>query len=146
MLFLKVYFLSVFDNPPLILKFSPSVLPSRFPPKNGVVLLLYVNRCIMCPWRLKSYNWVWNFCGNTTLHKCAAFCCFLSPVKICALDESIYVSVSVLVGALCSDLFCLTFVGERGREWGKHVGSVTEESQVRGCYNIAFNYTNQETV
>ena len=27
------------------------------------------------------------------------------------------------------------FVGERGEEWGKQVGSVNEESQVRGCCN-----------
>ena len=31
-------------------------------------------------------------------------------------------------------------------EWGKQVGSMNEESQVRGCYNITFNYINQETV
>ena len=39
-----------------------------------------------------------------------------------------------------------TFVGEQGGEWGKQVGSMNEESQVRGCYNITFYYTNQETV
>jgi len=38
------------------------------------------------------------------------------------------------------------FVGERGGEWGKPVGSMNEKSQVSGCYNITFNYTNQETV
>ena len=32
-----------------------------------------------------------------------------------------------------------TYVGEK-------VGSMNEESQVRGCYNITFIYTNQETV
>ena len=42
-----------------------------------------------------------------------------------------------------------TCVGERG--WGvegKQVGSMDEESQVRGCYNITFicTPTNQETV
>ena len=37
-------------------------------------------------------------------------------------------------------------VGELGGEWGKQVGSMNEESQVRGCYNITFIYTNQETV
>ena len=31
-------------------------------------------------------------------------------------------------------------------EWGKQVGSMNEESQVSGCYNIAFICTNQETV
>ena len=31
-------------------------------------------------------------------------------------------------------------------EWGKQVGSMNVESQVRGCYNISFIYTNQETV
>ena len=29
-------------------------------------------------------------------------------------------------------------VGELGGEWGKQVGSMNEESQVRGCYNITF--------
>ena len=38
-------------------------------------------------------------------------------------------------------------IGERGGEWGKQVGSMDEESQVRGCYNITFYlHTNQETV
>ena len=37
-------------------------------------------------------------------------------------------------------------VGERGGEYGKQVGSMDEESQVRGCYNITFIDTNQETV
>ena len=37
-------------------------------------------------------------------------------------------------------------VGERGGEWGKQVGSMNEESQVSGCYNVTFIYTNQETV
>ena len=37
-------------------------------------------------------------------------------------------------------------VGERGGEWGKQVGSMNEKSQVRGCYNITFISTNQETV
>ena len=41
--------------------------------------------------------------------------------------ETIYVSVS-----------------EWGREWGKQVGSMNEESQVRGCYNITFIYANKE--
>ena len=36
--------------------------------------------------------------------------------------------------------------GERGGEWGKQVGSMNEESQVRGCYNITIIYANQETV
>ena len=35
---------------------------------------------------------------------------------------------------------------EWGGEWGKQVDSMNEESQVRGCYNITFNYTNQEAV
>ena len=34
-------------------------------------------------------------------------------------------------------------VRERG---GEKVGSMNQESQVSGCYNITFNYTNQETV
>ena len=38
------------------------------------------------------------------------------------------------------------FVGEWGWEWGKQVGSMNEESQVRGCCNITFICTNQETV
>ena len=38
------------------------------------------------------------------------------------------------------------FVWERAGEQGKQVGSMNEESQVRGCYNITFNYTSQETV
>ena len=33
-----------------------------------------------------------------------------------------------------------------GGEWGKQVGSMNEESQVRGCYNITFICTNQKTV
>ena len=33
----------------------------------------------------------------------------------------------------------------QGSEVGSE-GSINEESQVRGCYNIAFTYTNQETV
>ena len=37
-------------------------------------------------------------------------------------------------------------VGEWGGEWGKQVGNMDEESQVRGCYNITFICTNQETV
>ena len=37
-------------------------------------------------------------------------------------------------------------VGERGGEWGKQVGSMNEESQGRGCYNITFICTKQETV
>ena len=37
-------------------------------------------------------------------------------------------------------------VGERGGECVKQVGSMDEESQVRGCYNITFICTNQETV
>ena len=28
------------------------------------------------------------------------------------------------------------YAGERGEEWGKQVGSMNEESQVRGCYNF----------
>ena len=38
------------------------------------------------------------------------------------------------------------YVGEWGGEWGKQVGCMNEESQVRGCYNITFICTNQETV
>ena len=38
------------------------------------------------------------------------------------------------------------YVGERVGERGKQVGSMDEESEVRGCYNITFNYTNRETV
>ena len=38
------------------------------------------------------------------------------------------------------------YVGEWGGEEGKQVGSMDDESQVRDCYNITFNYTNQETV
>ena len=37
-----------------------------------------------------------------------------------------------------------TFVGEHGGERGKQIGSMNEESQVRGCYNITFIYTNQK--
>ena len=37
-------------------------------------------------------------------------------------------------------------VGEWGGEWWKQAGSMDEESQVRGCYNITFICTNQETV
>ena len=33
---------------------------------------------------------------------------------------------------------CSLSVGERGGKWGKQVGSMNEESQVRGCYNITF--------
>ena len=33
---------------------------------------------------------------------------------------------------------------EQGEEWGKQVGSMNEESQVGGCYNITFIYTNQD--
>ena len=40
----------------------------------------------------------------------------------------------------------VTYVGEQGGEWGKQVGSMNEESQVRGYYNITFIYTNLETV
>ena len=36
-------------------------------------------------------------------------------------------------------------IEERGGEWGKQVGSMDEELQVRGCYNITFNCSNQET-
>ena len=43
-------------------------------------------------------------------------------------------------------VFYNVYVRERCREWGKQVGSMNEESQVSGCYNITFNYTNQETV
>ena len=38
------------------------------------------------------------------------------------------------------------FVGERGGEWGKQVGSMNKKSQVRSCCNITFIYTNQKTV
>ena len=40
----------------------------------------------------------------------------------------------------------IVIVGNRGGEWGRQIGSMTEESQVSGCYNITFIYTNQETV
>ena len=41
----------------------------------------------------------------------------------------------------------IPYVGERGGERGKQAGSMDEESQVRGCYNITFYlHTNQETV
>ena len=43
-------------------------------------------------------------------------------------------------------IIIIIYVGERGGEWGKQVRSMNEESQVRGCYNITFIYTNQETV
>ena len=33
-------------------------------------------------------------------------------------------------------------VGKQGGEWRKQVGSINEESQVSGCYNITFIYTN----
>ena len=33
-----------------------------------------------------------------------------------------------------------------GGELGKQVGSMNEESQISGCYNITFIYTKQETV
>ena len=50
---------------------------------------------------------------------------------------------------LCYNFPTLTHVGEWG--WGiegKQAGSMDEESQVRGCYNITFicTPTNQETV
>ena len=39
------------------------------------------------------------------------------------------------------------YIGERGgMAWGKQDGSMNEESQIRGCYNITFMYTKQETV
>ena len=43
--------------------------------------------------------------------------------------------------------YSFIFVGERVgelREAG--FGSMNEESQVRGCYNVTFIHTNQETV
>ena len=43
-------------------------------------------------------------------------------------------------------IIIIIYVGERGGEWGKQVGSINEEPQVRGCYNITFTNTNQETV
>ena len=57
-----------------------------------------------------------------------------------------------IAGLFCCLLALLTqnvYVGEWG--WGvegKQVGSMDEESQVRGCYNITFicTPTNQETV
>ena len=49
------------------------------------------------------------------------------------------------VGAL--QISVIIIVGEWGGEWGKQVGSMDEESQVRGCYNVTFYlHTNQETV
>ena len=38
------------------------------------------------------------------------------------------------------------YIGKQGGERGMQVGSMNEESQVSGCDNITFNYTNQETV
>ena len=46
--------------------------------------------------------------------------------------------------------FCQTnskpCLGKQGGEWGMQAESINEESQVRGCYNLTFIYTNQETV
>ena len=53
------------------------------------------------------------------------------------------------VGTLSTLQSCKNSVGEwRWGVEGKQVGSMDEESQVRGCYNIAFicTPTNQETV
>ena len=51
-------------------------------------------------------------------------------------------------GGSASPTACINkmVAGERDGEWGKQVGSMNEESQVSGCCNITFNYTNQETV
>ena len=60
-----------------------------------------------------------------------------------------------VAGQLHGDKECpFSGVTKSGRVWRKLpesdarsvVGSMNEESQVRGCYNITFNYTNQETV
>ena len=54
-----------------------------------------------------------------------------------------------LVFSLCTDNWIMqNWVDRkvRGGEWGKQGGSMYEESQVRGCYNITFIYTSQETV
>ena len=40
-------------------------------------------------------------------------------------------------------IFCIS-VGEWGGEWGKQIGSMDEEPQVRGCYNITRNTTQQK--
>ena len=58
-------------------------------------------------------------------------------------------SVSLRLRAVLSVIVTDIIVGEWG--WGvegKQVGSMDEESQVRGCYNITFicTPTNQETV
>ena len=55
------------------------------------------------------------------------------------------VNIVMLMLQICAYLL---YIGERGGEWGKQVGSINEESQVRGCYkyNITFICTNQETV
>ena len=42
-------------------------------------------------------------------------------------------------------MLSVLIVGERDGEWGKQVGGINEELQVRGCYNRTFIYTNQET-
>ena len=43
-------------------------------------------------------------------------------------------------------LCTVVYVGRRGGERRKLVGNISEESQVRGFYNITFIYTNPETV
>ena len=51
--------------------------------------------------------------------------------------------IRVLSAKSCTQFMCLIinhFVMYCG-EWGKQVGSMDEESQVRGCYNITFIWT-----
>ena len=60
-----------------------------------------------------------------------------------------YLLLYICVGIAFADVSwekVYIYVGEPGGKWGKQVGSMNEESQVRGCYNITFVYTNQETV
>ena len=71
-------------------------------------------------------------------------CLPVPPDSSSTLSPDWYVTLLLPV-LLASARFC-TGLGGVGNDWGKQVGSMGEESQVRGCCNITFICTNQETV
>ena len=72
--------------------------------------------------------------------------CFKRNLYKCLRITSRQIWTHLFESHVCLNFLVLyTCVGERCGERGKQVGSMNEESQVRGCYNITFICTNQET-
>ena len=83
--------------------------------------------------------------GTNFKNLCFDVCVYMYVCMLLCMYLLLYICVGIAFADLSWEKVYI-YVGEWGGEWGKQVGNMDEESQVGGCYNITFIYTNQETV